>query len=434
MKKLASGRFERLSKLGLKLAKATGKLAKGHLSGKEESSKFMAKIEASKEIIEAMGELKGAFMKIGQMLSLTEDMVLPDEVSALFKKLQKEAPPMTETELHSVFKDEFDKLPEELFHFFDPKPMAAASIGQVHKAILHSGEEVAVKIQYPNIQQAIKNDFKNVHTIEKVFKTLIPNLPEIKDVIEEIKDSIIRECDYEIEANEAIFFKEEFEKEFSNIVVPQVFKDFSTKRILTMELMKGDTFEKTLIYPQQNRNKLGQSLFDSFMFSLYKLRRIHSDPQNGNYLFTPEKIILLDFGSTKLFPKEFIDIYLRLLISIENNDIEKYKETTIELGLCLDSDSEDFFKEHFEFVGNLYKPYQKKGYYPIENTVNPFKSTFSFIKDKSMKGRAPQRDLFLLDRATLGLFTKLKAWQSKVNWIDSKEKYREEFFRDFKRP
>ncbi len=432
MKKLVSGRIERLSKLGVKLAKATGKLAKGHLIANQEASKVLSKIEASKEIIEAMGELKGAFMKIGQMLSLTEDMVLPDEVSSLFKKLQKEAPPMTEKELNNVFLEEFQKLPEELFDLFERKPMAAASIGQVHRAILKTGEEVAIKIQYPNIQQAIKNDFKNVKAIERIFKLLLPNLPEIKDTIEEIKDSIINECDYELEANEARFFKKTLEAEFNNIKVPSVFDKYSSKRILTLELMRGDSFDDTLKYSQSDRNKLGQTLFDSYMYSLYQLNRIHSDPQNGNYLFDQDKIIILDFGSTKTFTEEFVLLYLRLLLSIEKNNFEQYREITINLGLCLDSDSEEFFKEHFEFVSRLYGPYQKNGHFPINENVNPFKSTFSFIKNKSLRGRSPQRDLFLLDRSTLGLFTKLKAWQSKVNWVESKEKYRKELIEKLK--
>ncbi|MFZ8934109.1 MAG: ABC1 kinase family protein, partial [Bacteriovoracaceae bacterium] len=411
---------------------ATSKLAKGHLGPIREESKFLSKIEASKELIDAMGELKGAFMKIGQMLSLTEDMVLPDEVSALFKKLQREAPPMTEKELNSVFLDEFKKPPEEIFKSFERTPMAAASIGQVHRGVLKTGENVAIKIQYPNIQQAIKNDFKNVKAIERFFKLLLPNLPEIKDTIEEIKESIINECDYELEASEARFFKENLEKEFSNIIVPKVFDEFSNKRILTMELMKGEHFDETLKYSQSDRNRLGQTLFDCYMYSLYKLNKIHSDPQNGNYLFNKDKIIILDFGSTKTFSEEFVLLYLRLLLSIEKNDLKEYKETTIKLGLCLDSDSEEFFKEHFEFVSRLYGPYQKSGYYPIDEKVNPFKSTFSFIKNKSLKGRSPQKDLFLLDRSTLGLFTKLKAWQSKVNWTESKDRYRKELIEKIK--
>lgn len=434
MKKLASGRIERLSKLGMKLAKATGKIAKSKLSGGDEQDGVWAKIEASKEVIDAMGELKGAFMKIGQMLSLTEDMLIPDEVSVLFKKLQKEAPPMTMEELHSVFMDEFNCTPEKLFSEFDPKPMAAASIGQVHKARLTTGEEVAVKVQYPGIQKAIKNDFKNVNTIERVFKLLIPNLPDIRGLVEEMSESIIRECDYSLEAQEAIYFKKELEKEFSNIKVPKVFEDFSSPRILTMELMKGDSFEETLSYSQKERNTLGQTLFDCYMFTLYKLKRIHSDPQNGNYLFGPGTITILDFGSTKKFSDQFVLQYLRLLLSIEQNDLAEYRNSTIELGLCLESDSETFFKEHLELVGGLYRPYQREGYFPIENDVNPFKNALSFIKGKSMKGRAPMRDLVMLDRSTLGLFTKLKAWQSKINWVDTKEKYRGDLVDKARRP
>ena len=169
MKKFKSSQLGRLTKLGKSIVVATGHLAIDAVKNKtqeiisqnDKASELTRKISATKEIVQSMGELKGALMKLGQMISITEDLVLPPEISALFRELQKSSPPMSQNDLNSVFLKGFGKLPNEMFKSFDMLPMAAASIGQVHKAQTFEGQDVAVKVQYPKIVEAIKNDFKN---------------------------------------------------------------------------------------------------------------------------------------------------------------------------------------------------------------------------------------------------------------------------------
>lgn len=437
-KKVSSSKLGRMAKFGTSLIKATGKYA--ITRAKEKSSEFLEKtpikatisrIEASKELINSMGELKGGLMKIGQMLSITEGMILPPEITELFKELQKESPSMPNKDIDLMFKKNFDKLPEEIFKSFDRKPFAAASIGQVHKGETQSGEIVAIKIQYPNIKKAIKHDLENLDQFKRFFSIVFPETPNIEPFLMEMKEALLDECDYKRELEDLNYFRDIYEEEFPEFIIPKPYPKYSTNQILTMEYMSGDSFEESLDYSQEERNNLGKILFESYLYSLYKKGKIHSDPQHGNYLFKPGKVILLDFGSTRKFSKEFLLKYVKILLAIEECDFPSYKESSISLGLCLKSDSDTHIKNHMDLVNNLYGPYQKEGYYPIED-VNPFNIVGNFIKTISLENRSPREEFFLLDRATLGLFYKLKAWKSRINWVEGKDKYRADIVKELK--
>ena len=245
-KKFKSGRLSRFSKISSSLVIAGAHLASSKIKEKIKNidqSNMAAKIQASKEIIETMGSMKGGLMKLGQMISITEDLVLSPEVSALFKKLQKSAPPMNDSDLDKMFKNSFGKKPEDFFATFNRKPIAAASIGQVHKATLQSGEKVAVKVQYPEIKKAITADFKNVDKLKSVLLLLFPNLPNIDNYLEEMRRSIIEECDYIQEKENIKWFRENLMPRIEHLYIPKVFSKYSSETILTMEFVEGDTIE-----------------------------------------------------------------------------------------------------------------------------------------------------------------------------------------------
>ena len=421
-KKIKTSKLQRLTKMGTTLAKATSKyLVKKTLT---KTSHLNVKTSVAKDIINSMGELKGALMKMGQMLSITEDMILPPEVTSLFKELQKDAPPMPRSDLDRVFLESFGKIPEGLFKSFDRTPIAAASIGQVHKAVLPTGEPVAVKIQYPNILKATENDFENLDQIKKFFGLVFPGAVDVTSLVKEMKRSLLMECDYEREKKEIEAFREILKKECPEIKVPEVYDEFSTKKVLTMEFFEGDSFEKSMEYTQEQRDKLGQILFDNYMYTLFERKKIHSDPQNGNYLFSPGKVKLMDFGSTREFPHEFIRTYAAILLAVEENDFALYRKSIIDLGIFVEEDPHDLFERHFELIIETYKPYTFKGCFPL-NEVNPFHTVKNFIKSIDLaKRKFPREEFVLLDRSTLGLFLKLKKWNSHVNWVDSMKKYR----------
>lgn len=432
-KSLKTSRFSRILKVGSTLAKASGYYAidkieeYGHKlkqDAEEKLSGQRVKIKAIQEIVQSLGELKGGLMKIGQMLSITEDLLLPKEVSDLFSKLQNTAPSMPQKDLLSVFEKSFQKRPEEIFKEFNYDPFAAASIGQVHEGVLKSGEKVAIKVQYPKIVKAIKNDLKNLDQINKLFSMLLPQTPNIANILEEIRDGLVKETYYKTEAKEMIKFKEMLGEEFPEIVVPRVYEEYSNSQIITMEFMEGDTFEETLDYSQEEKDHLGSLFYNSFLYTFFQKRKLHSDPQYGNFLFRPGKVILLDFGSTRTFDKTFVNHYALMNHAIEIDDVELFNHAATYLGLAHPDDSEEHFQKTYEFACKIYHPYLEPGKYRVED-LNPFKIFHNFFMSIDLKGRkSPRQEFFLLDRSLLGLFTKLKHWNSQVDWEYGRKKYR----------
>ncbi|MBC7712609.1 MAG: AarF/ABC1/UbiB kinase family protein [Rhizobacter sp.] len=427
-----SSKLSRFLSVGTSLTKATAQLAvdaaktkaQSYLDKNPEIKDMGLKIKASKEIIQTMGELKGAMMKLGQMISISEDMFLPKEISDLFRDLQKNSPSMPDEEVKRMIMENFKKTPEELFLEFEIKPIAAASIGQVHRAKLHTGESVAVKIQYPKIVNAIKYDFQNLHKIDRLVHLLYPNKPNIDGMIAELKTSLLEECNYLHEMEQIQYFKVQYKDKFPMIHIPAVHPEFCTEQILTMEWVEGDSFEDTLYYTEEQKNFLGTSLYQSYLFSLFELNRLHTDPQNGNYLFKPDKIIMLDFGSTREFDRDFVVDYTGLMMSMEENRSDIYFIISKKLQMFREEDEEELLVRHFHMIRDLYLPYTVEGVHTITE-INPFQLFKDFIKDLDFKGRkSPRQEFLLLDRSTFGLYTKLKGWKAQINWLEGRNKFR----------
>ena len=427
-----SSKLSRLFSLGSGIAKASAQLAidaaknktQNYLDKNPDVKNLGLKIKASKEIIQTMGELKGAMMKLGQMISISEDLILPKEIADLFRDLQKNSPSMPSAEVQRIIFDNFKKNPEDLFLEFNIKPVAAASIGQVHRARLYTGEEVAVKIQYPKIVNAIKFDFQNLHKIDRLINLLYPNKPNIDNFIAELKTSLLEECDYLHEMEQMQYFKEMYKDKFPMIYIPQVFPDFCSEQVLTMEWVEGDSFEESLNYPESDRNFLGTSLYECFLYSLWELERLHTDPQNGNYLFKHDKIIMLDFGSTRKFDHDFLVDYGALMVALEKDHLDIYSIVAKKLHLFKEDESPETLARHFEIIKTLYMPYIQEGVSPISE-INPFNLFKDFFKDIDFKGRrSPRPEFLLLDRSTFGLYAKLKGWKSQINWALGRNKFR----------
>ena len=174
---------------------------------------------------------------------------------------------------------------------------------------------------------------------------------------------------------------------------------------------------------------MAQALYDFHMFSLYSHQRLHTDPQDGNYLLNKNQVVLLDFGSTREFSEDFLIDYVALLIAVERDDLKLYIKSCSQLGFFNEDDPIDLFEKHFKMVKTLYGPYNREGIYGLENT-NPFKLIQDFVKDNTlkslnMKNRSSIKEEFvLLDRANFGIFAKIKKLGAKIDWQKSKKLYR----------
>jgi predicted unusual protein kinase regulating ubiquinone biosynthesis (AarF/ABC1/UbiB family) len=263
---------------------------------------------AARRMADEMKSLRGAAMKLGQTLSL-QTGTLPDEVLSELATLQMSAPPMHPSLARAQFKQSLGAEPESLFKQFDAQPFAAASLGQVHHAITNKGERVAVKIQYPGIRQSLANDFKMFRALSKPAQAS-GHIP--KGAIDEVEQQIVAETDYRKEADNAEFFRKRLAP-LTFVEVPRILRKYSSDKVLTMSLMKGQHIDDFLARrpSQKLRNQLGDNLFELFYFQVLELAALHADPHWGNYLFTNDAgISLVDFGCAKYMSKSTVG-YLR---------------------------------------------------------------------------------------------------------------------------
>jgi aarF domain-containing kinase len=434
-KPFIKSKTKRLFSLGKTVLKAGGgyALAQGKMKAEkfvhdasnkiQEKQESIAQIKATTELISTMGNMKGAAMKLGQMLSITDDLLLPKEVTDLFKVLQKETSYMPQEQVDEVIELNFSKKANELFKKFDYKALAAASIGQVHKAELFSGEIVAVKIQYPNIEEIIKSDLQNIDHLKKLVRIIMPGHPKIDPIIEELKRSLIEECDYIREKKNINDFKEMLGSEFPSILIPSTFDEFCTKQVLTMEYLEGSTFDETLEWSKEDKQEISKLYYHYYLYTVFHKRHFHSDPQHGNFLFNKGEMILLDFGSTMKLEEDFIRNYISSIKSVFEGDFQQFKFHMIDFGIFKKDVSEDQLFKCFELLNEYVGPYSQEGIFPIRN-VNPFKSFLDFAKSIPFKHRGvPHKNFVLLDRANLGMYMKLKKWGSDIDWSSPRKKY-----------
>lgn len=256
-------------------------------------------LRSADEVAEELGAMKGVLMKLGQMASyIYEDMPLTFRVS--MSRLQQKAPPMTGALAAGVIADELGGPPEQVFAEWDPLPFAAASIGQVHRAITRDGRAIAVKVQYPGIARSITSDLRNVGLLRRIVGAAFPGL-DTRSLVDELGDRLNEEVDYLREADSQELFAG-FYDGHPFIRVPHVVRELSTARVLTSELVSGATFEELQTWDQHEKDLAAETIHRFVFRSLYRLHAFNGDPHPGNYLFhRGGRVSFLDFGLTKLF-------------------------------------------------------------------------------------------------------------------------------------
>jgi predicted unusual protein kinase regulating ubiquinone biosynthesis (AarF/ABC1/UbiB family) len=301
------GRGFQLGKLGLSLVGSyLGYQAQNLLLGEGEERKARFRQQASRRVRDELGVLKGAVMKLGQLLSM-QNKVLPEEALRELSDLQMRAPGMHATLARAQFKAALGKYPEEVFREFDAEPFAAASLGQVHRAITRSGERVAVKIQYPAIRSAIENDFKLLRSATLPGR-LSGHFPAA--LVDEFQRSFLEETDYVREADNLEFFREGLSS-LTYLTIPRVYRELSTDRVLTMSHVEGEILRDFLKRkpPSAVRDLIGARLGEMHDTQLHWLKVVHADHHPGNYLLRPDgRIGLVDFGCVKRFDFDIAEL------------------------------------------------------------------------------------------------------------------------------
>ncbi len=291
--------------------------------------------QTAKQLVEMLGEMKGAAMKVGQLASFYE-FAAPGEYLSTYRDaltmLQNSAPPMDPEASRSVIKEEFGKPVEEVYATFEDEPVAAASIGQVHRATLHSGEVVAVKVQYPGVDEAVRSDLRNVSAMAKISVAIAPNL-DPKDVAAEVKDRVLEELDYRREATNQAKFAELW-RDHPFIVIPKVYPEFCRTRVITQEFITGEPFLAAESWEQDKKDKLGEIIYRFFFGSFNRFMLFSADPHPGNYLLLPRgKVAFLDFGLVRAIDPGTLQLFVELGQALVGDDRERGRAALEGLGV-----------------------------------------------------------------------------------------------------
>ncbi|MHB8877282.1 MAG: ABC1 kinase family protein [Myxococcaceae bacterium] len=321
------GRFTRLRKLATLSAQlSTGVLTRGvkRLAGGEGS---MLSKGAAERLVATLGDLKGAAMKFGQMASMDPELVSP-EVRAVLSRLQNQAPSMGSATVRTVIEAELGAPPEALFASFSAEPLAAASLGQVHRATLFDGREVAVKVQYPGIGEALTSDFENMGALVSTFSRT-SKLLDGRAYFQELRDEMLLEVDYRREAALARAYAAASSR-LPELKVPEVIDERTSGRVLTLELLPGPTLRDLLTrvgeggVSNEERFRVSRLLVRSIYGPFLTSGEMHADPHPGNFIVMPDgRLGVLDFGSVKRFSPAFTEAARALLLgAVQRGDFD----------------------------------------------------------------------------------------------------------------
>ncbi len=333
MTSLHRGRFRRsLTPLALG-ARAAGRWATTYLARGERRRERRSEVmlRTGEDVTRTMGEMKGAAMKMGQVLSLMTGVV-PDEMSEQLSGLHASAPPMAYPLVVEVFEREFGTRPEALFKHFEREPFAAASIGQVHRATLSDGRRVAVKVQYPGVDQAIEHDLANAGVLVNMIGMVSSGL-DAATIVRDLKDGIRAELDYQREARDQERFAQIFEGH-PFIRVPHVIPELASRHVLVQEYLEGKPFREALTLPQHERNRIGEILYRFAFGSLYQHLLFNGDPHPGNYLLLEDgSVAFLDYGCVADFSTENVLAFRRVVQALMADDRPEWREAVEDLGI-----------------------------------------------------------------------------------------------------
>ena len=301
------------------------------------------------DIYNSLSQLKGSALKIAQMLSMDKN-ILPKAYVNKFTQSQYNAPPLSGPLIIKTFTKSFGKSPEKIFDSFNLNSVQAASIGQVHEAVLE-GKKLAIKVQYPGVGDSISSDLKLVKPF--AFRLLGMSEKELNIYIREVEERLLEETDYELEVRRSIKFSKACSK-LKNVVFPTYYPKLSSKKIITMDWIAGLHLKEFLATnpSQKLKNTIGQALWDFYNFQQHELRAVHADPHPGNFLITPdEKLAVIDFGCIKELPEDFYNPFFSLIVPGLMDDKPATIKAFRELEMIQPKDD----KKQIEFYHNAYK-------------------------------------------------------------------------------
>lgn len=365
----------------------------------------------AEDIYDGLKSLKGSALKVAQMLSM-EKNIMPKAYVEKFSLSQFSVPPLSAPLVRKTFKKYLGKYPEDLFDTFAAQSVNAASIGQVHEAML-DGKKLAVKIQYPGVADSISSDLALVKPIASRMFNLQGKGKE--KYFKEVEDKLLEETDYTLELAQSMAMVSDC-KSIPNLSFPTYYPDLSSERILTMDWMSGEHLSEFVAHntDQEAADRLSQALWDFYMFQMHRLKRVHADPHPGNFLVDKDhNLIAIDFGCIKHVPEEFYVPYFELAERKNINNPEIFKAKLFELEILREDDTPDqvtFFSELFHEMLSLFtEPFHLEEFDFSDSTFFDKIAALSekYSKDtelRKMNGNRGSKHFLYINRTFFGLY------------------------------
>ena len=373
------------------------------------------------DIYDGLKNLKGSALKVAQMLSM-EKNILPKAYVEQFSLAQFSVPPLSAPLVRKTFFKYFGKHPEDLFDTFNSKSIAAASIGQVHQAT-KDGKELAIKIQYPGVADSISSDLAMVKPV--AIKMFNIKGKDSDKYFEEVEQKLLEETNYILEVKQSQQMVADC-KHIEHLIFPDYYPDLSNHRIITMDWIDGVHLSE---FTKLNTNKvladkLGQALWDFYMYQMHELKRVHADPHPGNFLVTPKgELVAIDFGCIKAIPDSFYIPYFELAIPENINNPEMFTKKLYELEILTPTDT----PEEIDFFSTLFHEMLSLFTQPMHNETFDFsdETFFSKVADLSekyskdtqlrkMNGNRGSKHFLYINRTFFGLYNLMNDLGAKV--------------------
>jgi predicted unusual protein kinase regulating ubiquinone biosynthesis (AarF/ABC1/UbiB family) len=372
----------------------------------------------ARRLVESSTELRGAFMKLTQLLSMRDDL-LPAEALQVLSVVQSSAPPMSYDAIHRLLVEELGDEPEALFERFEREAFAAASLGQVHRAVLKGGGPVVVKVQYPGVEDTVDQDLRNVRTLLQALARLVRDIMrqdfDPSDVYRELEERLHEELDYVHEANNVALFQRMFADD-PEVLIPRVYPDLSSRRVLTLGEVGGYPISDILKpgVDQPLKDWVAIKYFRVLWRQVFEFGVLHTDPHPGNYRVTHHpKLGILDFGSIRIFPEEIRQAYVRLAAGMLDRDAAEIARASVDLGFIDPAADPAPFIRILDIVFEPVltdRDYNPRDYNSVERGME-----IATIGLQHRIFKAPGHRVFL-ERALLGLDAYLKQLGTVANW------------------
>jgi predicted unusual protein kinase regulating ubiquinone biosynthesis (AarF/ABC1/UbiB family) len=370
-----------------------------------------------RRVADQLSKLRGAAMKVGQLVSMESGDLLPPALADMLARLRSDARAMPKAQVVSVLEANWGKGWEKQFKHFSFTPMAAASIGQVHRAQARDGREMAIKIQYPGVRQSIDSDVDNVATLLRM-SGLLPKQMEIRALLRDAKRQLHDEADYIREGNYLQRYRELL-ADAPDYVLPQMYPDLTTHCVLAMSMVRGVPVESLIDAAQTERDRVVELLFALLLREIFEFRLVQTDPNFANYRYDTEsrQMILLDFGATRPYKATMANEFRRLMKGAISADRVVMSSAAMAIGYFDDTTQEKHRQAILEMGEQAFEPFSLEGNYDFGTTDLPARIRANGIAlgmDRDF-WKLPPTDAMLLQRKFGGLYLLAIRLKARVN-------------------